>query len=176
MDGISLFDKIDFPYMIKLDDSSRAEELFEQLDALHLKTDTASAFLMQAALLELVSMFLLYDSSSENHELLSDSFTDTVMEYINNNITEKIQVRTLAELMGFNEKYFISVFNRHFGTTPAKYVKRVRLEMVKNELLYTKNKISCIANDTGYSGAQKLSKDFKEYTGLTPMEFRRNFK
>ena len=95
---------------------------------------------------------------------------------IKNHIHEKISVKSLSNLMGFNEKYFISIFNKHFGITPALYIKHMRLETAKYDLLYTDHSIAFIADTIGFSTIQKLSKDFKEYTGFTPTEFRKTFK
>ena len=175
-DGVSLFDVIDFPYMIELDDTSRALELFELLDRLHLRNDAASALQLNAALLELVSMFLDYDKREAVHSAKDNPFADRIKAFIADHILENLSVRELADAMNFNEKYFIDVFKRHFGTTPAKYVKSVRLELAKHELLYSDIKVSSIPSKIGYSSLQKLSKDFKAYTGFSPNEFRKNFK
>ena len=52
----------------------------------------------------------------------------------------------------------------------------MRLETAKYDLLYTNHSIAFIADTIGFSTIQKLSKDFKEYTGFTPTEFRKTFK
>lgn len=175
-DGVSLFDVIDFPYMIELDDISHALSLFKKLDRLHLKTDAASALLLKATLLELVAIFLENDTRKVTHTAISDPFADTIKSFINEHIAENLSIKVLADKMGFNEKYFIEVFKHHFGTTPAQYVKKIRLETAKHELLYTDNKILYIPNKIGYSSLQKLSGDFKTYTGFSPSEFRKKFK
>ena len=174
--GVSLFDVIDFPYMIELDDISRAVELFELLDRLHLRNDAASALQLNAALLELVSIFLEHDTRETAHDARDNPFADKIKTFIAAHISESLSVKGLADAMGFNEKYFIDVFKRHFGTTPAKYVKSVRLEAAKHELLYSDIKVSSIPSKIGYSSLQKLSKDFKSYTEFTPSEFRNRFK
>ena len=91
-------------------------------------------------------------------------------------MSEDLSVKTLANKMGFNEKYFIYLFKQHFNSTPAHYVKNIRLEKVKSELLYSDNSLMHVSYNVGYSNTQKLAKDFKAYTGLTPTEFRRKFK
>lgn len=173
---MSLFDVIDFPYMIELDDISHALELFEKLYKLHLKTDAGSAILLKATLLELVAIFLENDKREIKHAAANDPFVDTVKCFIREHISENLSVKILADKMGFNEKYFIDVFKQHFGTTPAQYVKKTRLEVAKHELLYTDNKVLYIPNKIGYSSLQKLSQDFKAYTGFSPSEFRKKFK
>lgn len=175
-DGVSLFDVINFPYMIELDDISHAQKLFERLDLLHLKTDAASALMLKATLLELVSLFLENDTREIRAAAKSDSFADDIKKFISDNINENLSVKTLAKKTGFNEKYFIEVFKKHFGTTPAQYVKSMRLEKAKNELLYTDDKVLNIVSHIGYSSLQKLSNDFRAYTGFTPTQFRKKFK
>ncbi len=175
-DGVSLFDVIDFPYMIELDDISRALDLFKLLDELHLNTDAASALKLNAALLEIISMFLEYDPRGVRHSAKDNPFTDEMKAFINAHISGDLSVKVLAGAMGFNEKYFIDLFRRHFGTTPARYVKTARLEAAKHELLYSDSKISSLPAKIGYSTVQKFSADFKAYTGFTPSEFRRRFK
>ncbi len=175
-DGISLFDIVDFPYMIELDDPSRALGLFVLLNELHLTNTVYSAMRIKAALIELVSMFLENNVQSASLKKHDNAFADTVKDFIEKNIDGTLSVKVLANKMGFNEKYFIDVFKSHFGTTPAKYVKIARLEAAKHELLYSDTKILYIPNKIGYSSLQKLSKDFKAYTVFSPSDFRRRFK
>lgn len=174
--GISLFEVIDFPYMIELDDISHALELFEKLDELHLKTDGCSAFLQKSVLLELTSMFLEYNTKAPRNKIKDNPFINKVKIFIDAHISENLSVKTIAKEMKYNEKYFIKVFKNHFGTTPAQYIKGVRLAMAKHELLYSDSKIMYIANKVGFSSAEKMSKDFKAYTGFSPSEFRKKFK
>lgn len=177
IDGISLFDIIEFPYMIELDDISHALELFQKLDELHTRTDVRSAFMLNAAILELLSIFLDNDSTGLIHNSArADKFADDVNEFINANLQKRLSVKILAKKMNFNEKYFIAVFKKHFHTTPAQYIKALRLEKVKNELLFSNSSTSDIANNIGYSSVQKLNKDFRAYTGFSLLAFRQNFK
>lgn len=175
-DGISLFDIIDFPYVIELKDTSRALELFNMLERLHLNTDAASAFMIKACLMELVALFLQYDDREQRRQPVMDDFERTITDYINLHIQEPLPVKKLASFMGFNERYFIGLFSKKIGTTPAKHVKIMRLEKAKHELLYTNDKIQLIIARIGYSNIQKFSKDFKQHTGYAPSEFRKKFK
>lgn len=112
IDGISLFDIIDFPYVIELEDASRALELFNMLERLHLNTDAASAFMIKACLMELVALFLLYDNREIRRQPVMDDFERTITDYINSHIQEPLPVKRLASVMGFNERYFIGLFSK----------------------------------------------------------------
>ncbi len=174
VDDRSLFDIVDFSYIVHLDNIERAKMLFDRLDALHTKQDAASALLIKATLIELVSFFL--DTGTHNNtDVKSSAFADEVRAFIKDNLSEPLSVKIVAEHMRYNEKYFIYLFKKHFGTTPAQFIKTARLERAKYELLYTDNKTAYIINKIGYSTVQKFSRDFKAYTGFTPSEFRKRF-
>lgn len=176
LDGQSLFDVIDFPYLIHLDNAKYAKSLFDRLDDLHLKTDVASALLIKATLTELLSIFLQNNPNITNDKVKENRFTDNVTSFIQKNLSKKLSIGEIARALQYNEKYFIELFKKHFGTTPAKYVKTMRLEKSKRELLYTSLSVSYIANQIGYSTVQKFSRDFRKYTGFTPTKFRKGFR
>lgn len=50
----------------------------------------------------------------------------------------------------------------------------MRLENAKRELLYTNRTIAYIV--IGYSTVQKFSRDFKEYMGFAPTNFKKKFR
>lgn len=176
LDGQPLFGVIDFPYLVHLDDISYAKSLFDRLDELHLKTDIASAFMIKAAITEILSIFLKSSAEKKSDEFKENQFVNNAVSFIQKNMDKKISVKDMARSMRYNEKYFIELFKNHFGTTPAKYVKTARLENAKRELLYTNRSVSYIANQIGYSTVQKFSRDFKAYSGFTPSEFRKKLK
>ncbi len=176
LDGQSLFGIIDFPYLIHLEDINYVKSLFDRLDELRLKTDIASALMIKSTITELLSIFLQNSAENTNDKFKENKFVDNVASFIQKNVDKKLSVGEIAKTTKYNEKYFIELFKSHFGMTPARYVKTVRLEKAKRELLYTDRTISYIANQIGYSTVQKFSRDFKEYTGFTPTAFKRKFR
>lgn len=171
----SLFELIDIPYLVHLEEISYAKSLFDRLEELHLKTDLISAFTMKTALLQLVTL-LLENANSPASNIKSDHFAREINAWMAERLTQKFSVKSLADHMGFNEKYFISLFKKHFHTTPAQYIKQRRLEQAKYELLYTNDKAAQIIEKIGYSTVQKFSADFRDYTGYTPLQFKRTFR
>jgi AraC family transcriptional regulator of arabinose operon len=174
--GVSLFDMFDFPYVVELEDITYAKSLLDKLDELHLKTDIASALMLKALLLELVALFLERDTRHSETVLKIDPFVEEVKSFLSAHLDERLSVKRLADMMCFNEKYFISLFKKHFGSTPAQYIKLFRLEKAKSMLLYTDEKVSGIISKIGYANPQKFSKDFKEYTNFSPTQFRKSLK
>ena len=117
--------------------------------------------MIKSILIELLAIFLSCDKAKPHDEIQDDEFVKFINDYIKNHIHEKISVKSLSNLMGFNEKYFISIFNKHFGITPALYIKHMRLETAKYDLLYTDHSIAFIADTIGFSTIQKILKNIQ---------------
>ena len=130
---------------------------------------------MKTALLQLVTL-MLENANAPASQIESDQFARKINTWMTERLTQKFSVKSLAEYMGFNEKYFISLFKKHFHTTPAQYIKHRRLEQAKYELLYTNDKAASIIEKIGYSTVQKFSADFRDYTGYTPSQFKKTFR
>lgn len=68
--------------------------------------------------------------------------------------------------------YLSSLFSAVEGTTIEKYIIHLKIEKVKELLVYDELTLSEIAYRMGYSSVAYLSSQFKKVTGLTPSHFR----
>ncbi len=66
------------------------------------------------------------------------------------------------------------VFSEIEGNTIEHFIILQRIERIKELLLYNELTISEMAHQLGYSSSQFLSTQFKQHTGLTPSQFKRN--
>lgn len=75
----------------------------------------------------------------------------------------------------FNVDYaaLSALFSAAEGVTLEKYVILLRLDEVRERLVYTDQPLAEIAYQTGFSNVQHLSNQFKRETGLTPAYYRR---
>ncbi len=71
-----------------------------------------------------------------------------------------------------NYKSISDFFIRYEGKTIEKYLIGIRIEKVKELLVYTDNSLSTIAFQTGFSSVHHLSTQFKKNTGLNPSQVR----
>ncbi|WP_176014972.1 helix-turn-helix transcriptional regulator [Victivallis sp. Marseille-Q1083] len=84
-----------------------------------------------------------------------------------------VRVKELAAAAGMGESQFFVEFKALFGTTPARYALRRRLETVRRLLRQSDRKLSTLAEETGFGDAFHLSKAFKQEYGISPRDFRR---
>jgi len=78
----------------------------------------------------------------------------------------------LSAAMGLEYNYISNVFSYVEGITIEQYFIRLRIEKVKELLVYGELSLGEIAFQLGYSSVAHLSRQFKKSTGLTPSHFR----
>ncbi|MGE0561561.1 MAG: helix-turn-helix domain-containing protein [Flavobacteriales bacterium] len=79
----------------------------------------------------------------------------------------------LEKELEFDYKYISNLFSSTTGTTIEHYFIKLKIEKVKELLLYDELALNEIAFQMGYSSLAHLSKQFKKETGLTPGYFRK---
>jgi AraC-like DNA-binding protein/quercetin dioxygenase-like cupin family protein len=81
----------------------------------------------------------------------------------------------LARLCGYHPTYFAALFRETTGASPKHFLVLERIRRAKQLLLedYT---IEQTADKLGYTSIHYFCRNFKEATGLTPTEFRRQMK
>ena len=99
-------------------------------------------------------------------QALNDAVT-----YISSHISESISVNTLAQISGYNRKYFIRIFKNYFGVTPHAFIIKYKMKIA----------ISCIENDMpcyqiadylGFSEPKNFSRCFKNIYGVSPSNYK----
>lgn len=84
-------------------------------------------------------------------------------------------VSMLAERCGMSEVYFRKLFRAEFGTSPAAYRNRLRLERAARYLEYGQISVQEIADTLGYGTPSHFIKVFRESYGVSPAKYRKAF-
>lgn len=79
----------------------------------------------------------------------------------------------LAEALGKDYNFLSGVFSSVEGITIEQYLINMKIEKVKELLVYDELNLSEIAVQLNYSSVQHLSTQFKKITGLTPTHFKK---
>lgn len=108
-------------------------------------------------------------SKQELREVLD--FIESKIEY-----GEHPAIPELTKLVGLeSQSYFIKLFQKEMGITPSKYIKKRAIERAKYLLKNTDMKIIDISAKCGFSLTQ-FNHTFKKMTGVTPKEYRAEFR
>jgi len=97
---------------------------------------------------------------------------NNIIAYINENITEKLYLKDIAERHYINADYCCVLFKKHLNTTYSEYLNTIRTEKAKALLRDLKMTIYEIASVVGYSDYFYFNKVFKKYVGMTPKKYR----
>ena len=95
------------------------------------------------------------------------------IDFIDQNIFEKLCLDELSEVANFSKYHFNRVFAAFMGETPFQYILRLRLEKAAN---YIKNNhyhsVTEVAYNSGFTDLAIFSRNFKRHFGMPPSKFK----
>jgi len=139
--------------------------------------DRAASPLLQAEMgrLAAVSLLELYPQQHvalpEGLLLPRNAHLRTVVEYVHENAHLPITTADLARLAGLSLRSLQEGFRRHFGTTPNSYLRGVRLDRIRAELLHAdpvRTNVAEVARHWGFAHAGRFSAAYAERFGEYP--------
>lgn len=99
---------------------------------------------------------------------------EAAISYIEKNLNKNVSRSEVAREVHLSEEYFSRLFRQETGDTFKDYLLMVKMEAAKDILIKTQLSVGIVASKVGYSNFSHFSQMFKNYTGLTPQEFRKN--
>lgn len=97
------------------------------------------------------------------------------IQYINENLTEKITLAKLSSRTGKSPDYLSKLFKKEVGTTLTTYIHQQKIEAAKYYLGYTQMKITELSAMLDFANSAHFSKVFKQFTGLSPSYYQQRF-
>lgn len=94
------------------------------------------------------------------------------IDYIEENLCEKIKLSDVAKKSYLSEFYFHRLFHAIVGDPLMEYVRKRRLSEAAGDLVKTEEKITEIALKYQFSSQESFSRAFKRAYGIAPREYR----
>jgi transcriptional regulator GlxA family with amidase domain len=91
------------------------------------------------------------------------------------NLGEALPVEKMAAQAGMSPRNFARVFRKDTGTTPARFVERVRVEAARRRLEESRDKLEKVASDCGFGSIQSLRRSFLRVLQVHPNDYRHRF-
>lgn len=95
-----------------------------------------------------------------------------MMQFIQQNYSENITLEEIAQSVNVSKSTALNIFGRYLNDTPVNYLIAYRLKKAAKLLKTTENKISFIAQETGFETDAYFCRCFKKYFGITPSMYR----
>ncbi|WP_054027636.1 response regulator [Bacillus sp. FJAT-28004] len=101
---------------------------------------------------------------------------DKAVEYCKRYYTTDINLQKIADHLDINKFHFCNLFKDQLHVTFWDYVTNLRIDHAKHLLQSSEERVSSIAIQSGYINSSHFGRVFKEITGVTPAEYRRQAK
>jgi len=160
------------------------QEVFSRLAELSETTKSAySGKYVLSEVLTLSIIGILCRSMTEQNPLAEQKNVSAIsvemvriMEYIHENLSEKIHFEQLAETNNMTYTTFLRQFKKMTKTTPLAYQNARRIEKAKHLLAHTDTTVSFVSVECGFYDSSHFIRFFEKSTGLTPLQFREQYR
>jgi AraC-like DNA-binding protein len=98
-----------------------------------------------------------------------------MMTYIEEHLTEKIELAQLAEHVNLSRTYASAIFKEELGITISEFILKERMLEAKRMLRDTDLTVAVIADRLAFCSQSYFTKNFTETEGMTPVDYRKQF-
>ncbi|MFJ9667877.1 GlxA family transcriptional regulator [Streptomyces sp. NPDC101219] len=99
-----------------------------------------------------------------------------VQRWITEHPGDDLSVESLAARARLSPRHFARAFREETGSTPGRYVDRVRLEHARRLLEDTADGVEEVSRASGYGTPEAMRRAFLKALGTAPAEYRRRFR
>ncbi len=132
----------------------------------HQQVSAANTILMLSKILSVV----------RNQEFAGKTIERTIQKaclHFRENLHSNINIEELAKELNVGYSYFRQMFRKYTGISPTQYHLSLRIQRAKDLLTSTDQSFKEIAIDLGFESYFYFSRIFKDKTGRSPMEFKK---
>ena len=151
-------------------------DLLKEFNKRKTQDDAPDEFLIAKLLFDL--LFFLHSQVNRytTKSNASGSRMYTIVKYINDNFHTPLTIQEVADAVGITKDHLCHIFPKHMGMTFVSYLNVVRVKAACEMMRSQKDSILEIATKCGFSSSHYFCKVFKREKGLSPSEYRRQFK
>jgi AraC family transcriptional regulator len=149
---------------------SRANWVLGQIRDEFRSPDPAAGLAIEGLSLTLLGE--LQRAGSRTREGARPGWLIRAMELLHASLDREVSMAEIARQVGVHPVHLSRTFPRFHGCTMGEYLRRLRVERARDQLLATDRPLSAIALDAGFADQAHFTRVFRAHTGLTPSAFR----
>lgn len=104
--------------------------------------------------------------------LIQDERFKKLLSWVERNLSADFSVSEMAADAGISARECQRLFVKYLHNSPVAYIQRRRVFTAAGLLVNTSRTVSEIAAECGFSSASYFSKQFRQMTGTSPLEYR----
>ncbi len=133
--------------------------------------DTLADLSLQELLVKIVQSQTLKGVTEGNVRITNLSLLQ-VVTFIRENITNKIELKTIAKNAGLSTSTLYRLFKNEMGISPVEFIILEKIKLAKryltNKDIYIKN----VSYEAGFEDSNYFIRMFKHYEGITPKQYQ----
>ena len=95
-----------------------------------------------------------------------------VLEYLDTHLSQRVELATLATLVGLSQSHFSHAFRVSTGMAPYRWQLEARIRHAQRLLLDSREPLEHVAEATGFADAVHFGRTFRRLTGTPPAAWR----
>lgn len=166
--------KLQFPLLIE-ETQMQSQVLQKVKDVIVVNDEKEIGYQLKTRilLLEIMEHFMKNDVFEQVDFGKATDMQRDLITYIQKHYTEKITLNMMAQKFHLSEKYISWYFKEHFSISFTQYVAHLRMSRAKDLLTITEQSITEVALSCGYPSVNLFIRNFKEFHGVTPLQYRK---
>jgi transcriptional regulator GlxA family with amidase domain len=100
----------------------------------------------------------------------------SLLRWMQSHLANDLSVPALADRAAMSPRNFARRFQEAMGTTPARYVQRLRLDAARRLLTSGRQPLARVAQRCGFASEEAMRIAFRKHLGTAPGEFRARFR
>ena len=160
--------------ILKVSNQESLIDEFEQLLATRNKSYQLNSFILAANIIKKMFALFTVNSSVEPEQLRQDFNLSKVTGFMEENISQKINLQEIADSLKLSKFYFAKKFLQHTGVSPIRYFLELKIKHACKLLDESNISVKDVALKIGYDDPYYFSRLFKKIMGLSPTQYRQS--
>ena len=162
--------------IMTLQDSFLIESTLRRIISLHQKKDIHRELICSNLIINILTELILLNTEQHYLNHYAPDYLHGIKERLNKDYTDRIVLDDLAKEFNVSKFHLSKEFKKYTGTTINEYLINQRINHAKELLKYTQMSISEICYSCGINNISHFINLFKEREGMTPLNFRKEWK
>ena len=155
------------PLCMKID-AQKCETVFKAIYDAWASKETGYKYKCTSLLYDYLSSIIVPDHPSQNYSRIAKS-----IQYMENNLEKKIYIKDLAKMCNLCESQYRKLFQLELGISPIKYLNKLRINSALIKIGANNDSMMQIAEMCGFAEQKYFNKVFKDETGKSPSQYRK---
>lgn len=156
------------------------EAAFSMCDSYVMKIEALTDLRMLKPLVEgaqnnFAAMVHFRQQESDTDRSMRHPMVEKAKNYVFDHLHDRITLNDTARQIGANANYLSALFKSYEGLSFSDFVLREKITLAKSLLVYSQFSCGEIASTLSFSSQSHMGQHFKRLTGLTPVQFQRQF-